>query len=145
MTLLSPVELKYEMLLLCASVSEVTPQHLSSQQPAASFPCHLKHPVELNTTASDNSFIFSIISENRATNNRVLQLRPKIFFDGGYFISNSSSSPVLLGSLHSADLYNLARINLNQLYDLGPDGYLSMRQEITGTSQWTACFANASV
>ena len=74
-----------------------------------------------------------------------MQLRPNIFFEGGYFTAIDDSSPVLLGNLKNGGLYSQARNIFNQLFDLGPTGYLNLRREVDDTSQWSVGFANATL
>jgi len=118
---------------------------LATLTSAASSACPFNYPSTLNTTTSHNGLVFTIISNNPVTNNRAVQLRPNIFFEGGYFTAIDDSSPVLLGNLKNGGLYSQARNIFNQLNDLGPTGYLNLRTEVDGTSQWSVGFANATL
>ena len=118
---------------------------LATSTSAVSSTCPFNYPSTLNTTTSHNGLVFTIISNNPLTNNRAVQLRPNPFFEGGYFTAIDNSSPVLLGNLRNGGLYSQARNIFNQIYDLGPTGYLNLRREVDGTSQWSVGFANATL
>ena len=125
--------------------SSILALFFSTLTSAASSACPFNYPSTLNTTTSHNGLVFTIISNNPITINRAVQLRPNIFFEGGYFTAIDNSSPVLLGNLKNGGLYSQSRNLFNQLFDLGPTGYLNLRREVEGTSQWTVGFANATL
>ncbi|KAI0550425.1 hypothetical protein F4679DRAFT_211292 [Xylaria curta] len=111
---------------------------------AQSSTCPFNYPAELNTTQSHNGLVLTLASNNPATNNRALQLRVNPFLEGGFFVGVDASSPVLLANFEDAAFKSEARNEFNQLYDLGPTGYLNLRDEINGTSRYTVGFANAT-
>ncbi|KAI1084635.1 hypothetical protein F5B20DRAFT_522454 [Whalleya microplaca] len=117
---------------------------LASGALAASSPCPFNYPSALNNTESSNGLIFTIASNNPATNNRAVQLRANPFLEGGFFGGIDASSPVLLGNFKDSGFYSQARNTVNQLYDLGPTGYLNQRDETNGTSRFSFAFANAT-
>ncbi|KAI8634509.1 hypothetical protein F5Y19DRAFT_413721 [Xylariaceae sp. FL1651] len=106
--------------------------------------CPFNYPVELNSTESNNGLVFTIASTNPITNNRVLQLRVNPNLDSGFFVGLDAASPVLLANFQSAGFKSQARGVTNQLYDLGPTGYLNLRDEINSTQRYTVGFANAT-
>ncbi|KAI1173001.1 hypothetical protein F4777DRAFT_581386 [Nemania sp. FL0916] len=112
---------------------------------SATSPCPFNYPAELNTTQSNNGLVFTVASTNAVTNNRAIQLRTNPNFDGGFFVGIDASSPPLLANLADAALKSQARNVNNQLYDLGPTGYLNLRDETNGTQRYTVGFANASI
>jgi len=114
---------------------------LATTVSAASSPCPFNYPSELNSTESGNGLVFTVISNNPVTDNRAVQLRPNPFFPGAFFAAIDNTSSVLLSNLVDAGLYSEARNEVNQLFDLGPTGYLNERQEVNGTTQYTFGFA----
>ncbi|KAH8591008.1 hypothetical protein B0O99DRAFT_691063 [Bisporella sp. PMI_857] len=116
----------------------------ASAQNGASAACPFNYPPSLNTTSSRNGLVFTIASGNPITNNRAIQLRPNPFFPGAFFGGLDASSSVLLGNFKDGGLYSQARDEFNQLYDLGPTGYLNLRREVGGTSQYSFGFADPS-
>ncbi|KAI0856898.1 hypothetical protein F4860DRAFT_491606 [Xylaria cubensis] len=117
---------------------------LATDALAQSSTCPFNYPAELNSTQSHNGLVFTLASNNPVTNNRALQLRVNPFLEGGFFVGVDASSPVLLANFEDAAFKSAARNEFNQLYDLGPTGYLNLRDEINGTSRYTVGFANAS-
>ncbi|KAI0469371.1 hypothetical protein F4859DRAFT_487948 [Xylaria cf. heliscus] len=111
---------------------------------AQSSTCPFNYPAELNSTQSHNGLILTVASTNAATNNRALQLRVNPNLEGGFFVGVDASSAVLLANFDNAALKSQARNDFNQLYDLGPTGYVNLRDETNGTSRYTVGFANAS-
>lgn len=71
---------------------------------ASSSACPFNYPSELNSTQSGNGLVFTIISNNPVTDNRVVQLRPNIFFPGAFFAAIDNTSSVLLANLVDAGL-----------------------------------------
>ncbi|KAI3323987.1 hypothetical protein HD806DRAFT_496143 [Xylariaceae sp. AK1471] len=106
--------------------------------------CPFNYPVELNTTESHNGLVFTVASTNPVTNNRAIQLRVNPNLKGGFFAGLDASSPVLLANFQDAGFKSQARGLTNQLYDLGPTGYLNQRDEVNGTHRYTVGFANAT-
>ncbi|KAI1364806.1 hypothetical protein F5Y08DRAFT_305800 [Xylaria arbuscula] len=106
--------------------------------------CPSNYPVHLNTTESANGLIFTIASTDPATSNRAIQLRPNPNLSGGYFAGLDISSPVLLSNFANSSLLSLGRDIYNQLYALGPTGYLNQRDVVNGTTRNTVGFANAT-
>ncbi|KAI1826809.1 hypothetical protein F4861DRAFT_536575 [Xylaria intraflava] len=106
--------------------------------------CPYNYPIQLNNTHSDNGLIFTIASTNPATNNRAIQLRPNPDLPTGSFAGLDASSPVLLSNFQDTAFKSLGRDSTNQLYDLGPTGYLNQRDEVNGTHRYTVGFANAT-
>ncbi|KAF2149594.1 hypothetical protein K461DRAFT_49057 [Myriangium duriaei CBS 260.36] len=110
--------------------------------------CPYNYPVDLNTTKSAEGLTFNVISNNPLTNNRVLQLRPNPYSTGAgnfSFVGIDAHSPVLLANFNSGKWVSQARNLENQIYDLGPTGYLNLRTTVNGTSQYTVGFADATV
>jgi hypothetical protein len=117
---------------------------LATLTEAAGSTCPLNYPAEVNNTKSHNGLVLTIASNNASTNNRALQLRPNPFLEGSFFVGVDASSPVLLANFREAGFYSQARDIFNQLYDLGPTGYLNLRDDTNGTQHWTVGFANAT-
>ncbi|RYP75198.1 hypothetical protein DL771_002523 [Monosporascus sp. 5C6A] len=111
---------------------------------AASSLCPFNYPSELNNTESGNGLVFTIASNNPVINNRAVQLRPNPFFEGGFFCGIDAQSPVLLANFREGGFYSQARNQINQLYDLGPTGYLNQRDGNNGTTRFSFAFANAT-
>lgn len=112
-------------------------------------PCPFNYPTFLNTTGSGNGLIATVaLSKNPAINNKALQLITidKTGTKGVQFVGLKAddSSPVLLSNLKNGGWYSQARNDENQLYDLGPTGYLNLHDEQNGTQRYTVAFANAS-
>ncbi|KAI1124152.1 hypothetical protein F5Y10DRAFT_250252 [Nemania abortiva] len=117
----------------------------ASTASAQSSTCPFNYPVNLNTTESSNGLVFTLASTNSVTNNRALQLRTNPNLNTGFFVGLDATSPVLLSNFADGGLKSQARNIYNQLYDLGPTGYLNLRDETNGTDRYTVGFANASV
>lgn len=111
---------------------------------AQSSTCPFNYPATLNSTQSHNGLVFTIASNNPVTANRAVQLRPNPNLEGGFFVGLDATSAVLLSNFDDAAIASQARDISNQLYDLGPTGYLNLRDEVNGTSRYTVGFANAS-
>ncbi|KAI0198839.1 hypothetical protein F4808DRAFT_246642 [Astrocystis sublimbata] len=109
-----------------------------------SSPCPYNYPAELNTTTSHSGLILTIASNNPATSNRALQLRPNPSSPGLFFVGIDASSPVLLSNFASGAWKAQARDISNQLYDLGPTAYLDLRDTTNGTERFTVGFGNAT-
>lgn len=120
---------------------------LASIAAAATSTCPFNYPVVVNTTTSRNGLVLTVISNTAATNNRAVQLRPNPFLEGGFFagVDNSPASGVLLANLREGGIYSQARNQVNQLYDLGPTGYLNQRDVSGNTTRWTFAFADPTV
>ncbi|KAI1327628.1 hypothetical protein F5Y16DRAFT_371268 [Xylariaceae sp. FL0255] len=118
---------------------------LSTGVLASSSTCPFNYPAEINTTDSGNGLVWTIASTNPVTNNRAIQLRTNPNIDGAFYVGLDASSSVLLGNLADGAIKSQARDEYNQLYDLGPTGYLSERTEINGTTEYIFGFANATV
>ncbi|KAI0391011.1 hypothetical protein F5Y17DRAFT_461205 [Xylariaceae sp. FL0594] len=110
----------------------------------SSSPCPFNYPADLRTTTSHNGLVYTVISNNPATDNRALQLRANPNLPGGFYVGIDAASPVLLGNFREGGWYAQARDQFNQLYDLGPTGYLNQRDEVGTTHRYTVGFANAT-
>jgi len=109
-----------------------------------SSPCPFNYPAELRNTESHNGLVFTVISNTPATNNRALQLRDNPNFEGFFYVGLDAASPVLLSNFNQGGFKSQARNEINQLYDLGPTGYLNQRDEFNTTHRYTVGFANAT-
>ena len=112
----------------------------------SSAPCPFNYPVSVNNTRSGNGLVFTIASNNTATNNRAVQLHAngtESSTSSFGAVDVSSASPVLLANLHGGGLYSQTRERLNQLRDLGPTARLDTHDQANGTTRYSFVFAEA--
>ncbi|EHK23040.1 uncharacterized protein TRIVIDRAFT_222299 [Trichoderma virens Gv29-8] len=112
--------------------------------------CAFAAPLSINTTTE--SYSFHVVTATSNSSNFQLRLRPNQYdVDFGYpagtfhYVGIDAADAVLVANLRDGVLYSQGRDADGSLYDLGPTGYINLKESVGTSSSYLFSFVNATI
>ncbi|KAL7941111.1 hypothetical protein V8C42DRAFT_335793 [Trichoderma barbatum] len=112
--------------------------------------CVLAAPPSINITTE--SYTFHIVTDTSEDTSFQLRLRPNQYdvifgYPAGTFnyVGIDAADPVLIANLRDGILYSQGRSADGSLQDLGPTGYINLKEIVDTSSSYLFSFVNATI